>query len=1434
MPPPGLPRGMIYLSLAIGFEEDRKRLGLFAAVDRLLDALAYNGLTLDGDERMFAGVMASGISEVGTLRCREDVDGRSTAHAAALTPQHFVRPWVLKAARYFSAAVICFAQTVAIAQSLAPELQEDGLPHIPRITRIGGAYSSIACDGQGTCASVGIDGIAMKSGDGPWQRAEEDTSGGWKAVAHGGTTWVAVGPGGIAVKEGNQPWVFNQSWAPTPDHASLVGQWNNVAFDGKSTWTVVGGSGIAVREGNQPWYFPPLSTKKQSFNAVASGGKSIWVAVGTGIAMKDGAGPWKIVDGMSDLVKAGPSWRAVAHDGRSCWVAVGAAGIAMKIGNAPWKRVQDSVGRHYDAIAFDGRTTWVAAGGSGIATRSNDGPWVQPDSDFRPRSAALAFDGQSTWIAVGMEGVRMKTSGGPWVVVDDQDRGSWTAVAFDGRSTWSAVGGRGILMKEGNRPWRLLSDQEGGPWNIPGAPWNDVATDGRGTWVAIGPPGIATKAGDKPWVLRPITGPSPFEQPLVLGQAPRPLPSERPRVLSQGPVFWSAVTYDGKSTWVAVGSLIAMKSGDGDWQNQPVRMPTSFPGAWYDVAYDGHSTWAAVGPWGIAMKVADEPWRIAKETATGIQPFTFGAALPRPSKRIASDGKSTWVALATAGIVMKTRQSPWQLVTGTGLDQKFDALAFDGSSTWVAVGDGIESSTGGIIEGIVATKVGEKPWRRVELTLPFSWNRVMYLQDAHIWMATGEDQTAGFSFDGETWFYSFQILPYLYDRSTFLVNDVSGTFIGSTLIQVKEATRPLRVMTVRSTPDYFQDNGRLSQVGRGPALPVITAAKFDTVSVSEAQVAFSVDGPATTCGTRPITATVYAQRDHSIRFDVANLQKVGEATISTESLTRPIKVPLILSGDAGVGAVTGDRLAYFIGLRCGNWVTRYPRHALLGYFDFRPWYEESWAVGSKWTLLTFFLFALSASVLYAFKPLWLLKVYQSTGLGAVGSFEVPQTPFKLADAFNFFNAFVIPLLVRQPRTLNAWAASRAKRWSEAFNSEETARLNTGYVPLPCRVGKAEQGELLQQPDAVAILAGASVEERLVIEISGSGGAGKTMLLIQTCRWLLDGAPAHTPEAVRLPVLIEEDTTDLLAVLKRKINATLGEEVDRNFLKVLLKAGKLVPVFDRLSERDPKTIAYVEKLQGEAPTQLTLVSTRRNFSYEGASVRRIFPRPLDPASMTSLLGALLAAPEAQRVFGQVKDIEELTPRLRKMIQYKGEDLPLTPLVVRLFVDRAVRLATDGRTLDELPTSVPQAYFAYLCDINPKASDSEHFLTDDEMLQAARGLAELSLGTGFVPRHFEVEAALRALRERGVDAPRDAIESLKRSGVLVESRPGARYLLRFALDPVAEYLAAEEYLAPTGVDSAEREEVFSKVRAAGDPAKGFLVALEQVRQLHDRDH
>jgi hypothetical protein len=53
---------MICFSLALGFEEDRARLGLPAAIDRLRNALFENDLSLPSDEELFADVLSGNIS----------------------------------------------------------------------------------------------------------------------------------------------------------------------------------------------------------------------------------------------------------------------------------------------------------------------------------------------------------------------------------------------------------------------------------------------------------------------------------------------------------------------------------------------------------------------------------------------------------------------------------------------------------------------------------------------------------------------------------------------------------------------------------------------------------------------------------------------------------------------------------------------------------------------------------------------------------------------------------------------------------------------------------------------------------------------------------------------------------------------------------------------------------------------------------------------------------------------------------------------------------------------------------------------------------------------------------------------------------------------------------------------------------------------------
>jgi len=55
-------RGMICLSLALGFEEDRVRHGVAEAVNRLRNALLKNDLWLSGDDQLLLGILTGEVS----------------------------------------------------------------------------------------------------------------------------------------------------------------------------------------------------------------------------------------------------------------------------------------------------------------------------------------------------------------------------------------------------------------------------------------------------------------------------------------------------------------------------------------------------------------------------------------------------------------------------------------------------------------------------------------------------------------------------------------------------------------------------------------------------------------------------------------------------------------------------------------------------------------------------------------------------------------------------------------------------------------------------------------------------------------------------------------------------------------------------------------------------------------------------------------------------------------------------------------------------------------------------------------------------------------------------------------------------------------------------------------------------------------------------
>jgi hypothetical protein len=451
--------------------------------------------------------------------------------------------------------------------------------------------------------------------------------------------------------------------------------------------------------------------------------------------------------------------------------------------------------------------------------------------------------------------------------------------------------------------------------------------------------------------------------------------------------------------------------------------------------------------------------------------------------------------------------------------------------------------------------------------------------------------------------------------------------------------------------------------------------------------------------------------------------------------------------------------------------------------------------------------------------------------------------------------------------LDAWVARRYQDWQrEGFDPLPTVARSSGYTPLPCRFGNKLSGEFIKEPSLGFL-------QRLVttavwIEVAGQGGAGKTMLVVQMARWLAEGSLGFR----RLPVVLEDDlpaNASALSLIKNKLSAVLGDDpIEDKLLKALLKHGRVVPIFDRLSERREETFHQVEHLSEQLTLGLALVSTRREAQYSGGRVARVYPQPLDSGVMLSFVSTLLTSYDKVGQLSKATQQVSLVGRLVALmsIDEQGGDpgapgesqgLEVTPLLVSVFVKRAVGLVNTGHSLDELPSSIPGAYADYLKTLNPVSNDVPHYMTEEDMLRAARALARAALGEDYLPQEVTIGAARSVLKGKGwLDQSRiDPIERLKLNGVIVPRDTGTSQSLAFVLDPVCECLGAESHVdeileagdrseteviwpsdEPAG-HLGRAEEAFNALRdrvaAAGEPARSFLHLLEIVWRLRTAD-
>lgn len=1266
-------------------------------------------------------------------------------------------------------------------------------PRIPVLSVLSSPSAAIAKNGLGTWVSVGNKTI-WSSGDGrEWRSANGAVSNDWRAVvsAPDSSRWVAVGKDGISTSTDGHEW--------TKATGAVATEWTSVrvAPDGKR-WVAVGNEGMATSADGQQWEpLPPLGGQWRS---LAIDGK-LWVAAGAnGIAVSKDGRAWQIRESRAFGLEQFQYYYAVTKAPAGLWVAVGGRQIATSVDGWTWEAFRFEKFLTAVTVAADGKR-WVACGPDGLVSSTDPRlpeNWEAAPLNFRCTALSVVKTGENghRWIAAGSDGLAWSDGGSNWTLVADPEIGrGWQTVQADtpGRP-WVAIGAKGLATSVDGQSWRR--DQK-----ALGDAWREAAQDdGSKRWVVVGKGGIATSADGAHWER--ATGD-----------------------LDRG---WSSVAFSAKSgLWIAAGPYGMIFSRNGkEWQPVPQQVGEAGRVASWSVvraAPDGER-WVAANPNSTAMSKDGMKW-VGKDQGIMELSSPFEA---EEKRRVVRDyrvalfaGGKKWVAIRGSSVEVSADGLTWEPARGVYGDPLSVAASPDGHQWVVATA---HNNPYGMAQASISNDAGNT-WEDAKgLT---GDGEVWFSAALNGWINVGPHGISE-SKDGKKWRTPWRASDIEHARAPAETRSLdlpkrrlvlAYDPIGKAMVSLLTPFAASKAIYSGVPQQLIVLDGALVRVDQGSRTISASKGEWERSIIGEDVISFRLFGEPKSCASGKLKLTLLGGSDHDFSDNLLPLQWMGTRDEDVDRLPMTTSIPF---KPQDLRLAVGQTYWVALRLACDDWEVFAPAFtpAMLTYAPtpLSPWLY----------LPMFFLgLALLFGLLHLIKPLWVLALYRrSHSMGALGEMTIPLINLKVATLVHITNLFVVVWLAKRPSTLNAWVRQRQGRWHKAFEAEPTAMRCQGYVALPCRMDDPRTGELLQEP-------GPAIVERLlradptVIEIVGQGGAGKTMLIVQICRWLHQSSAGEVRRAC-LAVLIEEDTTDALALARSKLEVGLSEKVDAELFGWLLKRGNVMLVFDRLSEKNEKTIQHACKLRRSGEVAAMLVSTRISLNYEGMGVRRVHPLPLGPDTVGLLLQALLQQRRDKGALVTYRAATDLQVRLADMIQLDGKEAKLTPLIVRLFIERALKLEGEGLPMSELPGSVPDAYFTYLVDVNPKEATTENWMSDVDMLRSARCLAVLSIGENFKPQDFSREAAEQALEAAGwPKATRHApIERLKSNHILIERRSGARFMVSFALDPVAEFLAADEMLDQCHGARVAEDKLRADVAAKGAEVRGFLSALDLV--------
>jgi len=1191
---------------------------------------------------------------------------------------------------------------------------------------------------------------------------------------------------------------------------NAVGPLMSVAFaaDGRRGLAVgPDGAILATRNGGGQWE-PKRGGTTNHLNgvAIAANGGLGWAVgnKGTILATRNAGDRW---ESQTSGVTNNLGGIAFAADGRTGW-AVGDKGtiLATRNGGERWEPQTSGTSNDLYGVAFaaDGRTGW-AVGNSGtiLITRNGGDQWEPQNSGTTNYLIGIAFaaDGRIGW-AVGENGTILVTRNGgqQWEpqVSGTTNQLDSVALAADGRVGW-AVGDNGTILAthDGGQKWQAQTS--GTTYHLGGVA---LAADGRFGWV-VGDNGtiVATRDGGEQWA-----------------------PQNHDTTNDLNGVTFAT---DGQAGWIVGddGTILTTRDGGDQWKPQISGTSSGLLG----VAFtgDGRSGWA-VGYKGTILGTHDggDHW---KAQISGTPNDLFSVVF-------AADGQTGW-AVGDKGTILATRNGgdQWQpQISGTTNHLFRVVFAADGRTGW-AVGD---SGT------ILATRDGGNQWKAQISSTTNNLYGLACSAHRRVCWAAGENATILTTFDGgDRWtpltpsdthnsptIYS---LAFAADgRSGWAVVGMGGT---GGILATRNAGYPWKPETDLIANELY-DVTFADSVRTAWAI-----GKNGTIIRSVAAIpAAWADQAKTELVSRHFKSGFKEQIDLSFavhadpRAPVKNafvLERVGYRT--AWNMLGPAEKQADGSGrmhliwtPADYNIRLGERVSCAVALDDGG-----PPIAptMIAAITFDPLWTRMWQEDRSATVG--FAFALGILLLYisAFGLVLVVAPARLAGVGGKLPLDAANAPtgnlgFVWQFARGTFERVTLPWMCRLPRVRRAWIAryrsgqvrlrdlGKPARDSFLMNSEvldawvierlarvERALKGFGhyaqrpfYIECPVRIGSRENGRLIERPSP-ATLRDAFMRPRSIVTIVGPGGAGKSTLACAIARWAMstDSEIRLLPHPM-LPVFIVQETTNLIADVTRCLREMLGdEELPDDLVRGLLSQQRLLVIVDALSERDSATQDYISGIFGENPILNAFVVTSRSEPRLGATERtNLFPLLLDARRVVPFIVDYLARLETVEALQSGRVQLRLGEQILALAESSGQKTPVTPLLVKLFVDSAIGRATKGLTLDDMPHAIPEVFVDYLRRLSSGDTGETTSKSDEDFIAAAKVLAEVSLGANLVPGDFTPQQASEALSkaEEVGNQPEFLLNRLIASGVIERRYLAGVPILRFSLDPVADYLAA----------------------------------------------